>query len=321
MWRRGSSCGRGPGDEGTRDWLIVVMNSLFKILLCCAIGATVAFAQEPFDSNRLSDFDRKVIGLAGHPASEATWFSEQNRDLVIQRLKLMRSMGDYTDRKEYIDITLVSLGDEDATARIAEKSIEGRGGVAASYMTEVALPYMVNAFYTADPNRMIPGDGGDVGGPSRKEGIMSHFFSIIRRSRLFTDETKQWALENFSLTTGLPKEEVEKKAELAQQWWEHNEEAVMAKDYRNATWLPATDKETRPVTMPDPADARRVLPPKTAGKQEAETAPPSANAPALAAVSGGKARSSESSSLLWVSAAASALATAAWLILRQRRKG
>lgn len=90
------------------------MNSLFQILLCFAIGATVAFAQEPFDPDNLSDFDRKVIGFAGHPASKATWINEQNKDLVIQRLKLMRSIRDYSYREEGIDTSLVSLGDEEA---------------------------------------------------------------------------------------------------------------------------------------------------------------------------------------------------------------
>ncbi len=216
-------------------------------------------ADKPFDSNHLSDFDRKVIGFAGHPASEATWISEQNRDLVIQRLKLMSSVGDYTDRKEYIDVSLVSLGDEEATARVAEQRLEGGGGFAASHLTEIALPYMVNALYTAD-SKIIA--GGDVIHPSSKQSIVMSFLSIIRRSRQFPDETRQWAWETLNAPRILPEEEVETQAELAQQWWEHNEKAVMEKRYRDATWLPAMAVAKNLPPMPDPDDARRIQPSK-----------------------------------------------------------
>ena len=292
------------------------MNRLFNVMLCCAIGATSICAEEPFDPNNPSDFDRKVIAFSGNPASSATWINDSNRLRVIQRLKIMRSAPSNRSHPEYIDISLVSLGDEEATARIAEQRLENRGGLAASHFTEIALPYMVNALYTADPKPTVAGVDGDVGKPSRRQNIVMSFLSIIQGSRRFTDETRQWAWETLNVPRILAEEEVEEQAALAQQWWEHNEKAVMEKRYRDATWLPAMAGSRNPAPMPDPDDARRIWAPKPQN-QGAAAMPKDTSAAAVATI--GEAHASDAQYRILIGVAATLSVIAVWLIARARR--
>ena len=305
-------CGKMTGLGQIRPH--TTMNRLINLILCCGIGTAVGCAEEPFDPNNPSDFDRKVIAFVGSESAVGSWVNNENRDLVIQRLKAMRLVPNTKTRDDSIDSALVALGDEEATARVAEQRIEGGGGFAASHLTEIALPYMVNALYTAD-SKIIA--GGDVIHPSSKQSIVMSFLSIIRRSRQFPDETRQWAWETLNAPRILPEEEVETQAELAQQWWEHNEKAVMEKRYRDATWLPAMAVAKNLPPMPDPDDARRTWPPKP--QNQGAVAMPQRTS-ATAAATTGVAHTSEAQNRILIGFVATLSGVAVWLIARARRK-
>ena len=235
------------------------MNKKIGIPLICWVAATIAQAEEPFNKRNPSPFDREIIKLIRVRSADFSWVTSQNRDAVIARMKLMRSDpgNSNPDATVDIDVALSKLGDEETTARVIGEFIEGGGGLITPHVTEIALPYMVNALYTADTT---PRGGGDVFGPSMRGTVLTQFLLSIQRSRLFTDETRQWAWETLYSQHLMPEEEVERRVKLVQQWWEHNEKAVMEKRYRDATWLPVMASQKKPVSMPDPDAARRVMP-------------------------------------------------------------
>ena len=280
----------------------------------------IARSDEPYNERNPSAFDRQIIKTVSASFPNIEWVTAQNREAVVRRIKLFRSMPGFSSRADNCGIALVKLGDEEAIAQAVEDfrdDTAGRdhwGRDALLQATVKALPYLINDLYAADPKAR---EGGEVKGPSQRYGMTSRVLGIILSSKELPAETREWA-HSFRGRDWHDTVKGEDLARTVETWWEHNEKAIMAQKYAEAKWLPPQPGE-KVASLPDPDDATRVWPRKPdAGKAPSQTGgsatepmpPPIANAGGPAPLRGSWA--------LWAGIAAAFAAAAGWLLLRWR---
>jgi hypothetical protein len=280
----------------------------------------IAKSDEPYNERNPSAFDRQISYTVSSDYPNIEWVTPQNREAVVRRIKLFRSMPGFSNRANNCGIALVKLGDEDAIAQAVEDFHDDTarsdrwGGTALLQATVEALPYFINDLYTADPK---PREGGEVNGPSRRYAMTTRVLGIIGRSKELPPETREWAYS----FRGIDWHDVKKWDDLARTvegWWEHNEKAIMARKYGEAKWLPSQPNE-KVGSLSDPDDARRVLPRKPGGskappvedgRSKPGTYTPVANTNDQAPLPGGWS--------LWAGIAAAFAAFAGWMFMRGR---
>jgi hypothetical protein len=299
------------------------MNNSRYLSLVFFLLLAIAKSEEPYNEGNPSAFDLKIVQMVSDGGFPVNWVTPQNIDAVVRRIKLVRSMPSFAYLSRNCSIALVKLGDEETIAQATEDfrdlkpKLDQWGGEALHQATVVALPHLINDLYMADPKRRR---GGEVEGPSPRDRMTALLLGIISRSKELPSETRQWS-QSFRETGWLRDlEKLDNLASTVETWWERNEKAIMARNYAEAKWLPPR-RDDREGTMPDPDDARPVLPRKTeTGKtppKELDGAIKPAPLPQVAYA--GDYAPLPGDWTLWAGNAGILVATAGWLLMRGRQ--
>jgi hypothetical protein len=177
------------------------------------------------------DLDKKIqaismVNLNALDQADTSWITPENRGLVIQQLRAAKKyhillfLGDEGTEQEWVSRAI--HGDKDARNLVM---IADRGS---------AIQYLIPETYSTAPAAPTPAPepGSDVfyfATPPREDAA-SLILGIIWRTSDFPEATRAWADDGRNrgpvAVSGV------------HEWWEHNKEAILAKRYKEATWLP-----------------------------------------------------------------------------------
>jgi hypothetical protein len=133
---------------------------------------------------------------------------------------------------------LMSLADDESVQKVIEAYHAGNHDAGDVLEQIAAMPHLMNDVHNGPTTWKIIYD---VIIPSiQYQSTRTALYAIMRDKR-FPEQTRTWAERAESLHRQMihPKEEQARTQLMA--WWEHNKEAVLAKDYAKATWLPPAD--------------------------------------------------------------------------------
>lgn len=252
---------------------------------------------------------------------DLSWVTPELRAEIIQRLKL--HLQDPLRRGDAED-GLLTLGDEETIERLIRQYHEwdDRAG---SSLEESAREGVVSKLIddVSDKTRPETIKGSDVIPASRQMLSTTIILASIKRSPVFPERTRLWASHaKDMLQVGFPPAQ-EKVYSQTQEWWSKNKEAVLARRYENASWVPL-EKISIPVTTStaSPQDPKRVWPPKRADNptpaHDSDRTMPGLSGPvAIVGKQDGSAHL-PGGWALWAGIAAVLAASASWLLLRGR---
>jgi hypothetical protein len=221
------------------------------------------------------------------------------RTELLRRLHAQLGSPDQ-DTRIWTGRSLLRLDDEEGIAQLAKNYRAGDLAADQSLdeARESAVRYLIDGVYNGSDEPR--GKSHDWEGPSTKRKSTELTLEAIKRSTAFPAATRAWAREAFdAYHWGSHRVDQRLKA-----WWEHNQEAILAKEYGKATWLPAGKFDPATDEIPDPLSIRGASP-ASASSSATPAAPP------LAVTS---------SPLPWVIGALAVLALAGAAALRLRRK-
>jgi hypothetical protein len=164
------------------------------------------------------------------------WVTPEYRPVVIDYLKKKSEAPEYLDRARRV---LIALGDDETILAVASEFAQDRlndKSILWQNLNGSSIKYMIPIIYDGSEARKNIGSGDIIKIQSpRREGI-TYALTIISASGLFNPNTYSWA-------AGMEYEIQDTDDDphimwLFQQWWEHNKNAIMAKKYSEATWLP-----------------------------------------------------------------------------------
>lgn len=164
------------------------------------------------------------------------WVTPEMRDALIAKA---RQLADDPDPKTRLTAQsiLIRLGDEASLQAVMDRFHKGDYGIPES---DALLPYLVNEIYTGETgivrDHMSPMDI-----------ALKEMYNIIGHYASFPEKTREWALStrhllSFDRGPGCPANQ------LMRLWWEHNKDAVIAKQYANATWTPSAEEQSNIVS-------------------------------------------------------------------------
>lgn len=240
------------------------------VCLIVFLMLAIARADEPYNERNPSVFDRQIITAVSTGNPDIEWVTPENREAVVRRIKLFRSMPSFSSRVKGCGVALVKLGDEETIVQAVKDfhddtaGLNRWGGDALFHGTVEALPYLINDLYSGESKLQRTGD---VVAPSQRQGITSRILGIIGRSKDLPPETREWS-RSFNRINWVDVEKSEDMARTVEAWWEHNGNAIKAKKYADAKWLPP-QAEAKTGGLPDPDEAKRVLPRNPRGNKEA----------------------------------------------------
>jgi hypothetical protein len=202
-----------------------------------------------------------------------------------EREDVMRQLRAGTRAGKGGGLALLALKDEEGIAILAQAYnsgvwpavvAEADFKMAAGNGDASILPYLIHNIYNgATQDR----GGGDSYRPSVRDAALMIAADSIAKSPLFPPATRDWASLHARDVKKIPWVRFEESLAQFKAWWEHNREAVLAKDYANATWLPTGDPvHDAPQSVPPPEAA-----PIRAPGSPAPAAPPPLKWPLLAA--------------------------------------
>lgn len=244
---------------------------LIGLLLCApAHGAT---GQEIYILVDRDEITRIVM-------PERVRYDSLSAERQAEMLRAIKAQRDSTDAEVRSDAwrSLISLEDEEAIAIVVKTFLEDPYSDAypgaLSFAAPSLLPHLIDAIYNGatkltDDERMRALKNDDWFFSTRARAL---HMAIGKLSgwKQFPAATQEWATVVGIVSFRAP-DDIEDELAAAQfkAWWEHNKEAVLAKDYAKATWLPTE--------VPDPI-ARYWQPP--GAKATVTPAPRPASAPA-----------------------------------------
>jgi len=212
------------------------------------------------------DLDALVRERITNPDADTqdlTWLTPDLRTKIIQRLK---SRLQDPDRSENAAEALLTLGDEETADRLIQQYHEGDDRAGRS-LERSARESVVAKLIQDVADKTMPKivEGSDLIPASRRRLSTGIILSGIKQSPVFPERTRLWASHaKDMLQVGFPPAQ-EKVYSQTQEWWSKNKEAVLARRYENASWVPL-EKISIPVTtsMASPQDPKRVWPAKRA---------------------------------------------------------
>ncbi len=210
--------------------------------------------------NRLSPKERAIVRqfLLGE-------LEDPDPRIVISGASILMMLGE----EEGIKFWLKAYHEHDVKmGQDAQSALEGQ-----AYAGNVALlPYLMDDVYhgsTADRS------GGDLVIPSIRDQSSTFAVWTIESGKLLPAATRAWADSLHTLnqewwTPNTPPETAGPAIIQLKAWWEHNKEAILAKQYDKATWLPPATlgmntpaAATPAVIAPTPAPSKPPEPPPT----------------------------------------------------------
>lgn len=197
-----------------------------KVIALTCLLSGIAFAQ---------DASKKILDrVAGGEHIKTEEVAPEDRPQVISGIKtFLKERRDYGVRLEAIEL-LVRLKDDETIRDLVNKyhsdPSKEEGFLRLGANSEI-IPFVA-------PDLSLPKDAGkqffgDVGVPATRDWAASLILWCIVNSPEFPAKTQAWAH-----TDG--RDDWSK----ANQWWTHNKDAVLAKRYQDATWLPPATAPT-----------------------------------------------------------------------------
>jgi len=215
---------------------------------------------------RLQD---SMVSKGGQPASyDFSWVTPQIRAELIQYIHTASSLpeSDFIPPKQ----ALLYL-DDPATVEeeiYAYRKADGAGSLGGP--PEAILPYLIEDLTHASSENHIP-----LGVSLMDASLFCCFRTIIDWPG-FPPETKKWADDLSSKLQFYYRIGPDSVANrLMREWWEHNKEAVLSRQYDKATWLPPASEQVpdgpmasgpwaspqpQPTQPPSPTPAPQVQP-------------------------------------------------------------
>lgn len=189
-----------------------------------------------------AEINRKIeetLLASGSYGSDLSWITDGNRTQVIQNL-LERYNHPEINSPGYIKVALVRAGHWDTILGLIEDlKTPAKNKDALMYADERIIPYLMPLVYngsTADPNPHNPGD--DVFFMPVRHSAISHVLGRIVNCEAFPAKTRKWAKDLRANQNGHNYKD-EAWVGLITSWWEHNQDAIREKRYKDATWLPS----------------------------------------------------------------------------------
>lgn len=173
--------------------------------------------------------------------------SPEAREDVLRRIRALLDSRDW-DTRDKAAQTLLSINDDQTIRRII-RSYRGNtlpgapvnAQYIADYGREAVIPYLIPDIYNDHGKTLFRAISSERLGPVSTELILG----CIMNSKGFPVQTKAWA-HDLNVDRGWSLETV--NAEIVseiKQWWEHNKDAINAKQYDKATWLPKEKIEVK----------------------------------------------------------------------------
>ena len=210
----------------------IINNSLLIIFFFVGIG---------YGSQDLIDL--KIQGIT-HRSNDISWVTSDIKSTVIQRLKLIQNSSPDNDIRDNAENGLVALGDDETIARLANQLQSGDFALQSTaenklrlYGREGIIVYLAPLMFLADKARSEYNGGIDrVETDSLHDRAASMIIRAVGRSTAFPIATTAWAK---NLSVGEVGIGADHNHDLVRQWWAHNKNAILSRQYSNATWLPS----------------------------------------------------------------------------------
>ncbi len=186
--------------------------------------------------------------LIGPDHKDLSLMTPAEREDVLRRLRIESDNPDANTRNQAEYVLLLQNDDETilrllkayhAGDRSSELGLSG----AANRGTTAVLPYLIDDIYNG-PTTERGKVGADVGIYSIRDASSIMFLEDVMRATAFSPETRDWAKAAYNGFRTFSHEQV---LTQVKDWWEHNKEAILSKQYDKATWLPTDKASLNPV--------------------------------------------------------------------------
>lgn len=210
---------------------------------------TVQFlnAAEPANWNNADPFDRQLLGMVHGGYKWTSWITPELLPKAIQRLKQMREEAIPPGAKDErlaqnFDEALVALDDRETILRLIRDYHEDQGWgetVLEFNGRAAALSCLSEDLYTGAIERRKGNSGLSI-----RDNSANMMFCMIWQNQAFPILSRKWARSIYGYSSleyerpGYDPAKILPVVHAMQQWWEHNKEAIEAKDYEKATWIP-----------------------------------------------------------------------------------
>ncbi|MGL4400320.1 MAG: hypothetical protein ACRCXD_10660 [Luteolibacter sp.] len=189
-----------------------------------------------------SGLDQKIVDTffsANSRQSDLSWITDENRQMVIENLQ-RRANDQYEG--PYVREALAQAGHWDTILGLIEDLKDPlKETDLLRYANQEIIPYLMPLVYSGATTVSRPGSSESSGcfvmlRPTRQRAI-GHLLAKIRDGESFPSKTRKWAEEMGKNSLSLVQTD-EAWVSLLTSWWEHNQDAILEKRYKDAKWLP-----------------------------------------------------------------------------------
>ena len=205
---------------------------LITLLLCI----THVNAELITDAVVINQKIEETLLSSGASGRDISWITSENRSLVINNLLEKYSHPELYSL-EYIREALVRAGHWDTILGLIENLKDPKKDTTSlRYANEEIIPYLMPLVYTGSTSAENS-SGSDVIRRSPRSNAIYDVLGKIWQCEEFPQKTQKWAKDMSSNNrSNGPTDEA--WVGLITSWWEHNQDAILEKRYKDATWLP-----------------------------------------------------------------------------------
>ncbi|HWB60701.1 MAG TPA: hypothetical protein VG733_14495 [Chthoniobacteraceae bacterium] len=207
------------------------LNKIVQIL--AILSSAVVFADPP--SGYTIDDNGAV--LVGPERKNYNSLSEKERTEFLSRIRLQLDDSDYRSRFQASQLLLI-LNDEESMGRMIDMYHAGTLPFAFENLRtngrEAIIPWLIPDIYK-DHGGMVEIPG--YASLEAKEAAACLVLSSIQNSQNLPAGSRSWAKE-LNLNYGSREIDENQEIVLIKEWWAHNKEAITARQYDKATWIP-----------------------------------------------------------------------------------
>lgn len=208
------------------------MKTISIALILCFAHVSAESIMDPAEIDL--KIEETLLPSRGGHGSDISWINDENRQLVIEGLQ---QKANDPDAAPYVKTALVRAGHwETILGLIDDLKDPGKETESLMYANEEIIPYLMPLVYTGSTIASnLPGS--DVIRNSPRANAVGTLLGKIRKCEGFPQKTRKWAEEmsNNNRAFGYLDEAW---VSLLTSWWEHNQEAILEKRYKDAKWLP-----------------------------------------------------------------------------------
>lgn len=208
-----------------------------KNTLCAFILLLIQVLAQPVEID--NGLDQKIVDAffsANSRQSNLSWITDENRQMVIENLQ-RRANDQYEG--PYVREALARAGDWDTILGLIEDLKDPlKNTDSLKYANQEIIPYLMPLVYSGATTVSTSECSGCfvMLRPTRHRAI-GHLLAKIRDGESFPSKTRKWAEEMG--TNNLSSVQTDESwVSLITSWWEHNQDAIRDKRYKDAKWLP-----------------------------------------------------------------------------------